>query len=314
MSMRALVIATLLAATPIVRSAQSERFEVATVKQCKTEPDTGGMRRQEWRSPSPGRVVIECIPLRRIIFFAYAGIGDLNNPLLNTNPSQPDLIRGGPAWLETDKWTIEAKAEAFAGRGSPQGAPDRTVLMGPMLRALLEERFHLKTHRGTEEAPMFAITVAKGGMKIQPIGPDGCRDFKETENLSREEVMAINTGPRPICGNFTAVGDGVNRTWRLGGETLAKFANQTLSSVLDYYVLDKTAVAGRFNIVLNFGMDESIRRGVFGGAPLGGIAADVERGPSIFTALEEQLGLKLEKTRGPRQFLVVDSVQRPDPN
>jgi uncharacterized protein (TIGR03435 family) len=305
MTMRAVLIAAVLAATPIARSGQSDRFDVATVKQCKSEPETGGMRRQEWRSPSPGRVVIECIPLRRIIFFAYAGIGDLNNPLLNTNPNQPDLIRGGPGWLETDKWTIEAKAE---------GTPDRTVLMGAMLRALLEERFHLKTHRGTEEAPMFALAVAKGGMKIKPIGRDGCREFEETEQLSREEVMAINTGPRPICGNFTAVGDGANRTWRLGGDTLAKFANQTLSSVLDYYVLDKTGVEGRFNIVLNFGMDESIRRGVFGGAPVGGIATEIERGPSIFTALEEQLGLKLEKTRGPREFLVVDSVQRPDPN
>jgi uncharacterized protein (TIGR03435 family) len=309
MSMRALAIAAVIAAASVTPSAQSDRFEVATVKQCKNEPDTGGMRRQEWRSPSPGRVVIECIPLRRIIFFAYAGIGNMSNPLQNTNPNQPDLIRGGPGWLETDRWTIEAKAE---------GAPDRTVMMGPMLRALLEERFHLKTHRDTKDAPMFALTVAKGGMKIKPIGPDGCRDFDETANLSREEVMAINSGPRPTCGNFTAVGDGANRTWRLGGETLTRFANQTLSSVLDYYVVDKTggtvSTGARFNIVLNFGIDESIRRGVFGGAPVGGIAADIERGPSIFTALEEQLGLKLEKTRGPKQFLVVDGVQRPDPD
>ena len=130
--------------------------------------------------------------------------------------------------------------------------------------------------------------------------------------------MAINNGPRPLCGNFTAVGDGANRTWRLGGDTLATFASQTLSSVLDYYVLDKTGdtipAGARFNIVLNFGIDESIRRGVFGGAPVGGIPSDIERGPSIFTALEEQLGLTLEKTRGPRQFLVIDAVQRPDPD
>ncbi|HMD35943.1 MAG TPA: TIGR03435 family protein [Vicinamibacterales bacterium] len=312
MFVRALAIGAALTAVQGTPAGPSSTFEVATVKQCKTEPDTGGMRRQEWRSPSPGRIVIECIPLRRIIFFAYAGIGDLDNPLLNTNPNQADLIRGGPGWLETDKWTIEAKAPGDAG------APDRTVMMGPMLRALLEERFHLKTHRGTEDAPMFALTVAKGGMTIKPIGPDGCRDFTETHDLSREEMMAINTGPRPVCGNFTAVGGGGNRTWRLGGETLAKFANQTLSSVLDYYVLDNTGdkipAGARFNINLTFGVDESIRRGVFGGAPVGPIPDNADRGPSIFTALEEQLGLKLEKTRGPRQFLVVDGVQRPDPD
>ena len=64
--------------------------------------------------------------------------------LLNTNPNGPDLIRGGPGWLETDKWTIEATAPGDAA------APARTVMMGVMLRALLEDRFHLKTHRGTE--------------------------------------------------------------------------------------------------------------------------------------------------------------------
>jgi uncharacterized protein (TIGR03435 family) len=187
-------------------------------------------------------------------------------------------------------------------------------MMGAMLRTLLENRFHLKSHRETEQATMLALTVMKAGMKITSIGPDGCRDLNGTQNLSNEEVMAINTSAQPMCGNFTAVGDGANRTWRLGGTTLEKFAHQTLSSVLDYYVLDKTGVQGRFNIVLTFGVDESIRRGVFGGAPLNGIPADIERGPSIFTALEEQLGLKLEKTKGPRQFLVVDSVSRPEPD
>src|SRR5436309_3183769 len=115
--------------------------------------------------PSPGHVRILCIALDRIIYFAYAGIGNMNNPLLNDTGSNPDHVRGGPGWIHTEKFTIEAKAP---------GTPDRTVMMGPMLRALLEERFQLKTHRETEEAPMYALTVAKGGMKIKPIGPNGC--------------------------------------------------------------------------------------------------------------------------------------------
>ena len=77
---------------------------------------------------------------------------------------------------------------------------------------------------------------------------------------------------------------------------------------------DRTGVSGRFNIHLTFGLDESIRKGVFGGAGVGPAPIDIERGPSIFTALEEQLGFKLEKIRGQRQFLVIDRVQRPDPN
>ena len=155
---------------------------------------------------------------------------------------------------------------------------------------------------------------SKGGLKIRAIADDGCTAFEAAQDLSRDEIMTLNRGPKPICGNFTALGDGANRTWMLGGETLAKFANQTLSGVLDRFVIDKTGVGGRFNIKLTFGVDESIRKGVFGGAGVAPPPPDIERGPSIFTALEEQLGLKLETTRGPREFLVVDRVARPDPN
>src|SRR5262249_10312566 len=148
-------------------------------------PDTGNQRRQEYRA-TPGRVIIECITLQRMIYFAYAGIGSMDHPLLNDHPANPNHVRGGPGWLDSDMFTIEATAE---------GITDRTVMMGPMLRALLEERFHLKTHRATEEVPMYALTVAKGGLKIKPLGPGGCTSFDDTQSLSRDEVMALNTGP-----------------------------------------------------------------------------------------------------------------------
>jgi bla regulator protein blaR1 len=284
---------------------RAQTFEVASVKPCKEEPNTSGQRRPEWRMPSPGRVSIECIALDRIIYFAYAGIGDMQNPLLNTSPSNPDHIRGGPGWIRAERFTIDAKAA---------DAADRTVMMGPMLRALLEERFHLTTHRETEQAPMYALTVAKGGLKIKAIADNGCADAETVRNLSREDLVAMNNGPRPVCGSYTSVGDRANRTWKLGGITLARFASQILSSVLDRYVIDETGVRGLFNINLTFGLDESIRKGVFGGASVNPPPPDAERGPSIFTSLEEQLGLKLEQTKGPRQFLVIDRVQRPDPD
>src|SRR5438093_839270 len=97
----------------------------------------------EYRVVSPGRVSIQCLTVQRIIFFAYAGIGNMNNQLRNYSPSDSTLVRGGPGWVRSDKFTIEATAE---------GAPDRAVMMGPMLRALLEDRFHLKIHREVEEA------------------------------------------------------------------------------------------------------------------------------------------------------------------
>ena len=84
--------------------------------------------------------------------------------------------------------------------------------------------------------------------------------------------------------------------------------------MLDRYVMDKTGVEGLFNISLEFAPDERIRTGVFGGRPGNAVPSTGDTAPSIFTALEEQLGLKLETTKGTREYLLIDSVQKPDPN
>ena len=253
-------------------------------------------------------MTIQCIALDRIIYFAYAGIGSMDHPLLNDHPANPDHVRGGPGWVHADKFTIEGKAD---------GTAERAVLMGPMLRALLEDRFKLKTHREKEEVPMYALTIAKSGLKMQPLGEGGCTSFDAAQNLSREDRLSLNQS-KPICGSFSSLGDGVNGNWILGGETLS-FAG-TLSGVLDRYVLDQTKVSGLFNINLHFAFDESLKPGVFGGRPSLAYSAEnpppsgIEKGPSIFSALEEQLGLKLEKSRGPREYVVIDHVERPQEN
>jgi uncharacterized protein (TIGR03435 family) len=280
------------------------KFEVASVRPCNDDDFRIGNERRQETTFSPGRITINCVPLGRIIYFAYAGIGSMDNPLVNDHPGDPTHVRGGPGWISSETYYIEAKAE---------GTPERTVMMGPMLRALLEERFKLKTHRELEDVPMYGMTVAKGGLKIKPIDEKGCVSVDIARNLSRDQMLALDTSSTPVCGNFTSLGDRYKRTWRLGGTTLAKFANQTLSGVLDRHVMDQTGVPGMFNIHLEFGYDESIKEGVFGGRPVGPIltpSSDVEPTPSIFTALEEQLGLKLEKTRGPREFIVIDSAER----
>jgi uncharacterized protein (TIGR03435 family) len=215
-------------------------------------------------------------------------------------------IRGGPSWMRSDRFTIEATAP---------GVDDRMVMMGPMLRALLEGRFKLRTHREIEEAPIYALKVAPGGLKIKPIGRDGCTPISVTQNLSADAIVALDRGDKPVCGTFSSNGNGVNRRWSLAGDSLSKFANQTLSAVLDRYVIDQTGVSGLFNIQLEFAMDESIKAGVFGGRALNPAPRpDIEPAPSIFTALEEQLGLRLERTRAPREFLAIDSVARPEPD
>ena len=285
------------------RSTAGPKFEVASVKPCNAEElYQPGMRRQE-TTITPGRIAINCVPLARIAYFAYAGVGSMNHPLLNDAPGNPDHIRGGPGWVRSDTFVIEAKAE---------GTPTREVMMGPMLRALLEERFQLKTHRETEEVPMYTLTVAKGGLKIKPLDPGGCTSTTGLSSLSREDLMAAVTGPKPPCGNFTSLGGEGTRKWILGGETLARFANQTLSSVMDRFVMDKTGVDGMFNIRLEFDLyDDNVRQGVFGGRFAGAKPEGLDPAVSIFTALEEQLGLKLEKSRGPREYLVIDTAEKP---
>jgi uncharacterized protein (TIGR03435 family) len=280
-------------------------FEVASIKTCKEEPNTGNQRRREL-TVTPGRANLDCITLERMIYFAYAGIGSMDRPLLNSHPSDSSHVRGGPGWVRSQMFSIAAKAE---------GVTDRAVMMGPMLRALLEERFRLKTHREVEELPMYVLVAAKGGLKIQPIEPGGCVAAAAVADLSPADTLALNRGAKPVCGNFTSLGDGVNANWSLGGTTLSRFANSILSGVLDHYVLDKTGAAGLFNIRLQFALDDSIRPDVFGGGrPIDPPPSDIEKAPAIFGALEQQLGLNLEKTKGPHEYLVIDRVERPSEN
>ncbi len=282
----------------------TQKFDVATVKSCKDEDFRIGDQRRQETTFSPGRITVNCIPLFRIIYLAYTAIGSLDNPLVNSSQGDPTNLRGGPAWAREETFYIEGKAE---------GTPDRMVMLGPMLRALLEERFKLKTHRELENEPMYALTVAKGGLKIKPIGPDGCLSPDNARGLSDEARMAANQSDKPVCGNFRSTGENWQREIRLGGITLDRFANQTLSGILDRHVMDKTGVQGTFNITLTFGFDDRIREGVFGGRPAGPIQEPppgVTPPMEIGTALEQQLGLKLETASGARGFVVIDSVER----
>ena len=87
----------------------------------------------------------------------------------------PKRIRGGPAWIHSDYYTIDAKTDDPVANGPNLGpTPANTLMRGAMLRALLEDRFQLKTHRAVEEIPMYALTVASGGLKMQPMEEGGC--------------------------------------------------------------------------------------------------------------------------------------------
>lgn len=174
-----------------------------------------------------------------------------------------DQIVGGPSWLETAGWDIDARLSAGA---SAKQVPQ-------MMQAMLSDRFRLVTHRETRTLPVYALTVAKGGVKLhEGDGPGG-----------------MSAGPRLI---------------RYSGGTMGELAGQ-LSSYLGRHVIDQTGMTGQYAISLSFAPVD-----------LSASADDAvqDLAPSIFQALQEQAGLKLEAVKGPVEVLVIDHAEKPSEN
>ena len=138
--------------------AAKAQFEVASLKPaggCENAP-----RRPQSLTPSPDRLEMPCVTLQSLIQTAFGTFGD--GATIN---SQPLPTEGGPSWMRSEYYTLSAKAEL----------PERTeMLAGPMLQALLQERFQLKTHFETRSMPVYVMTLEKGGMHIQALPEDGC--------------------------------------------------------------------------------------------------------------------------------------------
>jgi uncharacterized protein (TIGR03435 family) len=193
-------------------------------------------------------------------------------------------IVGGPNWMRSDRFDIMAVA------GSPAPAQQ------PLLRSLLTDRFNLVTHRETREMPVYALVLARDDGRLGPqLRP------------STLNCAGAPRGSQPACG--TSVGPGMIRA---GGRTMAELATSlsTLTntgSSLNRMIVDRTGLAGVFDVELKFTPDN-----IPNALPPGTPPVDRE-GASIFTAVQEQLGLKLEPQRGPVEVLVIDSVSRPTP-
>jgi uncharacterized protein (TIGR03435 family) len=250
---------------------------------------------------SPGRAHWDCATLDQLINTAYAGVDNrLLNNFVQEQPGGPKLVRGGPSWVYSDKFTVDAKAA---------GPADRATLIGPMLRALLEERFKVKTHRATEERTLYALTVAKGGIKIKPTAPGDCW----VHDAEKQPLPPAGAEDLPACGNLNMNWNGGNRALTSTGVLLQNFATGILSPLLGRYVINRTGLEGRFNIPLVFAPDDDTPGGLSGLAWSRREGATPATGPSIFKAFDE-LGLKLEPTKAPAEYLVIDHVERPTTN
>jgi uncharacterized protein (TIGR03435 family) len=273
MSTQLLPLAALLALTLRAQPCYPRpQFEVAAIRPSSSELNFGP--HCEGSGGAPGRLILKCITVRELIQFAYGFYRNGRTPTPQTLQ-----ISSGPRWIDSDRFDIEAKAE---------GTPQNEMLAGPMLQTLLEDRFKLKVHREMRERPVYLMTVARSGLKLQPL----------------KEACQV---PDP-CGVAKMRSNGQNMTLDVHAMSMTDFA---ASLGLDRAVIDKTAVAGIFDFHLEFVLDSATPGNPFGShepAPSGEGA-----GPSIFTAIQT-LGLRLESAKGHVEFLVIDHVERPSEN
>ena len=183
--------------------ATKPKFEVAAVKPCKDALPPGA--RSGGESISAGRLSANCLTVKSLITTAYVLFADGRHQPSSSLKLLP--VEGGPAWINSERYSVEAKAEDAA---SPE------LMQGPMLQALLEERFMLKIRHETREVPVYALTVAKGGLKVQRSEEGGCTPRDPTKS----PAPRLQPGEKPYCGQAGLVRKGSAFSWDLRGMSL----------------------------------------------------------------------------------------------
>jgi uncharacterized protein (TIGR03435 family) len=286
-------------------------YEVASIKVSKAGSGNGGFSFR-MRYTDDG-VSVENFPLMLLVQQAY-GVGK-------------DRITGAPDWLNSEHYDIEAKMDGAAAEELKTLSADVVrAARQHMLRKLLEQRFQLTSHRETKELPVYNLVIAKGGSKLQETKPDdnaGSAD-KPLDAAAAAKIAGAKTagssgGPLAAGGggnasggikstttsasggaSFSMGGRGGVRTNSGRGITVTALA-ATLASIAGRPVLDKTGLTGKYDYKLEYAPDDS--------------QSDADpAGPSIFTAVQEQLGLKLDAAKGPVEIVVIDHIEKPSGN
>jgi bla regulator protein BlaR1 len=252
------------------------KFDVASIK-----PNKSGEMRMMFRF-TPDGMNMQGIPPQLMLTQAFN--------------VEDDCIVGAPAWVKTDRFDIEAKV-------APEDAPRLDKLKREermaMLQPLLQDRFNLKFHHETREMPVYVLVLAKGGSKLKPAGDD-------TTKM-----------PRMMMGIGSLEANGAQMD----------MLTHVLSGQVGRTVIDKTGLTGKYDFSLHFmpehmpsGMGQGPGPGPGGpgggpaGAPAGGPPPPDASAPGIFTAIQEQLGLKLESEKGPVDVIVIDHIDKPSEN
>jgi bla regulator protein blaR1 len=266
--------------------AATPKFEVVSIKPCEFRQEIYSDMAPEGNS-TPGNLRTGCFPLhdangRGLIRGAYA-----------SNPFTP--ISGGPSWLHSASYEINAKAE---------GNPSVRTMTGPMMRVLLEEYFHLKIHQQMAEGPVFFLRVAHGGPKLRPFVEGSC---------TPHDASAQN--PLPPGQNYCKnnMSGSSPASIEAQGATLEDFSTM-LFAILGRPVTNKTGIAGRFDMRIEFSREGTTLSRLRSTEPADGRSPVSDSIGSIFTVLQEQLGLRLEPAKGQVETFVIDHIERPAGN
>jgi uncharacterized protein (TIGR03435 family) len=196
-------------------------------------------------------------------------------------------ILGAPKWLSSERFDIESKVDsAVEEKMQALSREQRRAQRQAMFQQLLADRFKMAVHWETRDLPVYALVVAKNGPSLHK--------SKESDGST-----GTSAGTGQVTGKGVTLAD------------VARILTQELSRELGRVVVDKTGIEGRYDITLKWTPDTGTAS-TNGGTE--GTATPADSGPSIFTAIQEQLGLKLESAKGPVQVLVIDHVEMPSEN
>jgi uncharacterized protein (TIGR03435 family) len=265
----------MLAATSVRAQSPDQRAAVFEVASIK--PSTSVERLSGIQRQPGGRVTITNMTLRTLITFAYKLTGY--------------QLVGGPRWADRDTFDIVARINGNPTWGTPgSGVPDPVEAA---MQLLLADRFKLKTHREKREMDVYALVLAKPGTPGPGLTPSttDCKALAEQARQGKTPPPAAGVGPTP-CSILGSVG-----RISFDGFGMPQVANMLIGQS-GRIVVDHTGLSGNWQFILTF-------------APEGVTDSNA---PSFFTALQEELGLKLESTKAPVDVLVIDHVERPTPD
>jgi uncharacterized protein (TIGR03435 family) len=299
----AIIAFLLLSVAPLPAQSQSQNttvappvyeYEVVSIKPA--ESGNVGARGRGGRGQSADGLAMNNVTIHQMVVMAFG--------------LREDQIIGEPSWLTSERYDLNAKMDtALADELQKLSVDDRNAAREKMLQALLADRLKLTFHRETKERPIYSLVVAKNGPKLQnPQNPDPKHEIALPDGSKRAigpgaggQLMIAQSSP----GEFTMMGFAIPMTTFVS----------LLSRQSDRPVFDKTALTGKYDFTMKWAADDTASSvpGTSQPSAAPSRLADFFGG-SMNTAMQEQLGLKLEQGKGTVEIIVIDHIERPSGN